>query len=143
MDTPPTPLKPTPNQIEWADAEFGMFCHFGMNTFVNKEWSDGSFSPKRFKPTNLDCEQWVNVAKAAGINYMILTTKHHDGFCLWQTKTTEYSVKNSPWKNGKGDVVAEFVAACRKHQMKFGFYLSPWDRHEPCYKDKEAYAKLS
>jgi alpha-L-fucosidase len=132
-------LKPNEDQLKWADAEFGMFCHFGMNTFVNKEWSDGTFPPSKFNPTKLDCEQWVTAAKAAGINYMVLTTKHHDGFCLWQTKTTDYSVKSSPWKNGKGDVVAEFVAACRKHGMKFGFYLSPWDRHEPKYKDKDAY----
>lgn len=132
-------IKPSENQIQWADAEFGMFCHFGMNTFVNKEWSNGTFPPSKFNPTKLNCEQWVSTAKEAGINYMILTTKHHDGFCLWQTKTTDYCVRNSPWKNGKGDVVAEFVAACRKHDMKFGFYLSPWDRHEPKYQDKDAY----
>lgn len=119
--------------------EFGVFCHFGINTFNNLEWSDGTKSPSSFNPTRLDCEQWVRVAKEAGAKYMVLTCKHHDGFCLWQTKTTDYSVKASPYKNGMGDVVAEFVAACRKHGMKFGFYLSPWDRHEPRYKDKVAY----
>ncbi len=119
--------------------EFGVFCHFGINTFNNLEWSDGTKNPSSFNPTRLDCEQWVRVAKEAGAKYMVLTCKHHDGFCLWQTDTTDYSVKASPFKDGKGDVVAEFVAACRKHGMKFGFYLSPWDRHEPRYKDKVAY----
>ncbi len=119
--------------------EFGVFCHFGINTFNNLEWSDGTKDPSSFNPTRLDCEQWVRVAKEAGAKYMVLTCKHHDGFCLWQSETTDYSVKASPYKNGNGDVVAEFVAACRKHGMKFGFYLSPWDRHETRYMDKVAY----
>jgi alpha-L-fucosidase len=132
-------VKPTEAQTSWQDDEFGIFVHFGMNTFNNKEWSDGTCKVDSFNPTQLDCEQWVTVAKNAGVKYMVLVCKHHDGFCLWQTKTTEYCVRNSPWKGGKGDVVAEFVAACRKHGMQFGFYLSPWDRHEPRYKDKDAY----
>jgi alpha-L-fucosidase len=132
-------VNPTEAQARWQDDEFGIFVHFGMNTFNNKEWSDGTCKVESFNPTQLDCEQWVTVAKSAGARYMVLVCKHHDGFCTWQTKTTEYCVRNSPWKGGKGDVVAEFVAACRKHGMQFGFYLSPWDRHEPRYKDKEAY----
>ncbi len=135
-------VKPTPAQVRWQNAEFGMFVHFGINTFNNREWSDGTKSPKTFNPKRLNTDQWIQVAKNAGVNYMILTCKHHDGFCLWQTETTDYSVKSSPYKQGKGDVVDEFVASCRKFGMKFGFYLSPWDRHEPCYKDKEAYDKF-
>jgi alpha-L-fucosidase len=132
-------VKPTALQAQWQDDEFGIFVHFGINTFNNKEWSDGTFPASSFNPTKLDCNQWVSVAKNAGAKYMILVCKHHDGFCNWQTATTDYSVKSSPWKGGKGDVVAEFVDACRKHGMKFGFYLSPWDRHEPKYTDKNAY----
>nr|MDO8113033.1 alpha-L-fucosidase [Candidatus Sigynarchaeota archaeon] len=135
-------IKPTEQQAHWQDDEFGIFIHFGMNTFNNREWSDGTCKLETFNPTRLDCEQWVTVAKEAGARYMVLVCKHHDGFCNWQTKTTEYCIRNTPWKNGKGDVVAEFVAACRKYSMKFGFYLSPWDRHEPAYKDKEAYDKF-
>ncbi|MBN2151131.1 MAG: alpha-L-fucosidase [Candidatus Lokiarchaeota archaeon] len=134
-------VRPTEAQARWQDDEFGIFVHFGMNTFNNREWSDGTCSLDTFNPTRLDCEQWVTVAKDAGARYMVLVCKHHDGFCLWQTRTTEYCVQNTPWKGGKGDVVAEFVAACRKHGMQFGFYLSPWDRHEPRYEDKEAYDK--
>jgi alpha-L-fucosidase len=135
----PTLIKPSAAQYLWQEAEFGIFIHFSINTFANKEWSDGTFSPQIYNPVKLDCNQWVTTAKNAGAKYMILVCKHHDGFCNWQTKTTDYSVKSSPWKNGKGDVVKEFVDACRKQQMRFGFYLSPWDRHEPKYKDKAAY----
>lgn len=135
-------VKPTEAQARWQDDEFGIFVHFGINTFNNREWSDGTCRLESFNPTNLDCEQWVTAAKNAGAKYIVLVCKHHDGFCLWQTKTTEYCVRNTPWKGGKGDVVAEFVAACRKHDMQFGFYLSPWDRHERKYKDKEAYDKF-
>lgn len=130
---------PSASQIRWQNSEFGMFVHFGINTFNNKEWSDGTLSPKMFNPTELNTDQWVSVAKNAGIKYIILTAKHHDGFCLWQTETTDYSVKSSPYKQGNGDVVAEFVASCRKFDMKFGFYLSPWDRNAACYPDKEEY----
>ncbi len=131
--------RPTKQQHEWQDIEFGIFCHFGMNTFHDKEWSDGTLDPATFNPTELDAEQWVRAARDAGAKYFMLTAKHHDGFCLWQTFTTDYSVKRSPWRNGKGDVVREVADACRKYGVKFGVYLSPWDRHEPCYKDKEAY----
>ncbi len=136
---------PSEQQLEWLDSEIGMFCHFGINTFHNKEWSDGTLPASSFNPKNLDCNQWVKVARDLGANYIIITAKHHDGFCLWPTETTDYSVKRSPWKDGKGDVIKEFVAACRKDNMKFGFYLSPWDRNQErygCYKDEKAYDNL-
>lgn len=131
--------KPTPEQLAWHDLELGMFCHFGINTFCNQEWGDGSDPPGKFRPTSLDARDWVGTAKEAGFGYFILTAKHHDGFCLWQTGTTDYSVRSSPWKNGKGDVVAECAEACAELGMPFGIYLSPWDRNAPCYHDKEAY----
>ncbi|NMA94717.1 MAG: alpha-L-fucosidase [Clostridiales bacterium] len=131
--------KPTPQQLAWQDLELGMFCHFGINTFCDQEWGDGTDSPEKFNPTSLDARQWISIAKESGFKYFILTAKHHDGFCLWQTKTTDYSVKSSPWKDGKGDVVAECAKACEELDMPFGIYLSPWDRHEPCYEDKETY----
>lgn len=131
--------KPTKQQLQWQDMELGMFCHFGMNTFCDQEWGEGNDSPELFNPTQLDARQWVRTAKQAGFAYFILTAKHHDGFCLWPTKTTDYSVKSSPWKNGQGDVVREVADACKEEGIRFGLYLSPWDRHEPCYSDKEAY----
>ena len=131
--------RPTKQQLEWQDMEFGVFCHFGINTFHDKEWSDGTLDPATFNPAELDAGQWVRAARDAGAKYFMLTAKHHDGFCLWPTSTTDYSVKRSPWRHGKGDVVREVADACKKYGVKFGVYLSPWDRHEPCYKDKEAY----
>ncbi|MGI6529530.1 MAG: alpha-L-fucosidase [Clostridia bacterium] len=131
--------KPTEAQKRWQDLEMGMFCHFGLNTFCNREWGEGEDSPTLFNPQQLNAYEWIKTAKEAGFKYFILTAKHHDGFCLWQTDTTSYSVKSSPWKEGKGDVVAECAKACRELGMHFGVYLSPWDRHEPCYSDKEAY----
>ncbi|MFE5319428.1 alpha-L-fucosidase [Paenibacillus sp. NPDC056579] len=131
--------KPTVQQLRWQDMELGMFCHFGINTFCDQEWGDGTDSPELFNPTQLDARQWVRTAKQAGFAYLILTAKHHDGFCLWPTATTDYSVKSSPWKHGQGDVVREVADACREEGIRFGLYLSPWDRHEPCYPDKEAY----
>jgi alpha-L-fucosidase len=141
LETNELPL-PTEEQVLWLEAEIGMFCHFGVNTYSNLEWSDGTVSPSVFNPTKLDCNQWVKSAKELGAKYMILTAKHHDGFCLWPTTTTDYSVKSSPFKDGNGDVVKEFLDACKKENMNAGLYLSPWDRHEPCYQDKEAYDKL-
>jgi len=116
-----------------------MFCHFGINTFYDQEWGDGSEDPGRFDPKSFDPRQWADVAKNAGFQYLILTAKHHDGFCLWPTATTDHSVKSSPWKDGKGDIVREVSDACREAGIGFGLYLSPWDRHEPCYGDKDAY----
>ena len=104
-----------------------------MNTFTNREWGDGKESPALFNPSALDTRQWVRTAKAAGFGYAILTAKHHDGFCLWPTRTTEHSVKNSPWKNGSGDVVREFAESCQSENMKLGLYLSPWDRNASSY----------
>ena len=131
--------RPTKNQLAWQDMEVGMFFHFGLNTFNDREWGDGTDSPDTFNPAELDARQWIHIAKQAGFKYAVLTAKHHDGFCLWPTETTDYSVKSSPWKNGKGDVVAECAQACREEGIGFGVYLSPWDRHEPTYHDKELY----
>ena len=131
--------KPTKNQLAWQDMEMGMFIHFGLNTFNDREWGDGTDSPSTFNPTELDARQWIRIAKQAGFKYVVLTAKHHDGFCLWPTETTDYSVKSSPWKNGKGDVVGECAQACREEGIGFGVYLSPWDRHEPTYNNKELY----
>jgi len=130
---------PSTAQRRWQDLEQGMFCHFGINTFTGNEWGDGTDSPQLFNPRQFDAKQWTGVAKRAGFKYLILTAKHHDGFCLWPTRTTDYSVKFSPWKDGRGDVVREVADACREDGILFGLYLSPWDRHEPCYSDKEAY----
>ncbi|MHA1112363.1 MAG: alpha-L-fucosidase [Promethearchaeota archaeon] len=141
LDTHSLPV-PSSQQIEWLETEIGMFCHFSINTFYNKEWSDGTLDISKFNPKMLDCEQWVRVAKELGAGYMIVTAKHHDGFCNWPTNTTEYCVRNTPYKNGKGDVVREFIEACKKYDMKIGIYLSPWDRNQErfgCYKDEKAY----
>ena len=121
---------PNYRQMEWYKREGCIFFHFGMNTFTDKEWGDGTENPKDFNPTSLDVRQWIRVIKEAGFECAILTAKHHDGFCLWQTKYTSHCVKNSPYKNGQGDIVKEFTDACQEYGVKAGIYLSPWDRHE-------------
>ncbi|PSR54403.1 alpha-L-fucosidase [Adhaeribacter arboris] len=125
--------KPTARQLAWQQLETTAFLHFTVNTYTDKEWGDGTESPQIFNPTEFDARKIVKTLKETGFKIVIITAKHHDGFCLWPSKLTEHSVKNSPWKNGNGDVVKEIADACRENGVKFGFYLSPWDQHEPSY----------
>ena len=133
--TPPAPLKPVPseNQMKWQEMEYYAFIHFSLNTYTDQSWGGGNEDIKLFDPKKLDAREWVKTCKAAGMTGVIIVAKHHCGFCLWPSKYTEYSVKNAPWKNGKGDVVREVSDACKEFGLKFGVYLSPWDRNRSDY----------
>ncbi|MBR3598126.1 MAG: alpha-L-fucosidase [Clostridia bacterium] len=132
-------ITPSSRQLKHQQMEFYAFVHFTVNTFTDMEWGDGSESPEIFNPTQLDCTQWVEAVKSAGMTGLILTAKHHDGFCLWPSEYTQHSIKNSPYKNGNGDIVKEAAEACRKGGIKFGIYLSPWDRNCPLYGQGKSY----
>ncbi|WP_246192146.1 alpha-L-fucosidase [Pseudoxanthomonas sangjuensis] len=138
--TPPAARpRPSAAQLAWQRERLAMFVHFTVNTFTGREWGDGSESPRVFDPSALDARQWARTARECGFGSMILTAKHHDGFCLWPTKTTAHSVAGSPWRGGKGDVVREFADACRAEGLGVGFYLSPWDRNAKVYGEGKAY----
>jgi len=140
---PPAPYGPvpTPAQVEWQKMEMNLFCHFGPNTFTGLEWGEGTETEDIFNPTALDCNQWISVAKNAGFQGIILTAKHHDGFCLWPNPVSTHTVRQSVWRNGKGDVLKELSEACKRGGVKFGIYISPWDRNAPTY-GTEAYNKV-
>ena len=136
---PPEPYGAVPSeqQVEWQKMEMNMFAHFGPNTFTGREWGLGNEAEDIFNPTALDCSQWTGIAKAAGFKGIIITGKHHDGFCLWPNPVSGHTVAKSPWKDGKGDVLKELSEACAKDGLKFGVYISPWDRNDPNYGSPE------
>jgi alpha-L-fucosidase len=135
QSSPPAPVYPIPEarQLAWQELQYYGFVHFNMNTFSDREWGFGDEKPSQFAPSALDARQWARVAKEAGMKGLIITAKHHDGFVLWPSAYTEHSVKNSPWRDGKGDLIREFVDACREYGLKVGIYYSPWDRNHPDY----------
>lgn len=133
----PFGASPSVSQLKWHDMEYYMFIHFGPNTFTNQEWGTGLEDPQIFNPTKLDCRQWAKIARNAGMKGIIITAKHHDGFCLWPSRYSTHTVKQSRWKNGQGDVLKELSEACRAEGLKFGVYLSPWDRNHPQYGTSE------
>lgn len=133
-----TAVKPSKKQLAYSELEYYNFIHYGMNTFTGNEWGDGTDDPSVFNPEVVDTDQWISVLKDSGSKGIIFTAKHHDGFCLFQTKYTDYSIKNSPYMDGKGDIVKQVADSCKKYGLKFGIYLSPWDRNNEAY-GTEAY----
>jgi alpha-L-fucosidase len=133
LQAQPRQVVPTKTQLIWHDMEFYLFMHFGPNTFTEREWGLGNEKEDEFNPANLNCDQWCKTAKGAGATGIIITAKHHDGFCLWPSKFSTHTVKESKWKNGKGDVLKELSEACKANGIKFGIYISPWDRNHPKY----------
>jgi alpha-L-fucosidase len=138
LPAPPRP-RPSAAQLAWQRDELALFLHFGVNTFTDREWGDGREDPAIFSPANLDARQWARTARSAGARALILTAKHHDGFCLWPSRVTEHSVTGSPWRGGQGDVVREFTDACKSEGLRAGLYLSPWDRNAAVYGDSPRY----
>ena len=133
LEPAPFGVIPTKAQVEWQKMEYNMFVHFGPNTFTGAEWGDGREKAEIFNPTSLDCRQWAAIAKAAGMKSIIITAKHHDGFCLWPNPVSSHTVAQSPWRGGKGDVLKDLSEACREYGLDFGIYISPWDRNDPHY----------
>ncbi|WP_440119492.1 alpha-L-fucosidase [Paenibacillus sp. QZ-Y1] len=132
-------VRPSERQLAVQEMGFYAFVHYTVNTYTGEEWGTGEEDPSIVDPTQFDPDQWVSVCQSAGMKGLILTCKHHDGFCLWPSQYTEHTIQRSPWKNGEGDMVKEVAEACQRAGFRFGVYLSPWDRHEPCYGDSPRY----